>query len=117
KPEDLDELKLLAKGMQQGSLCALGQLAPSPALSTLQHFEDEYRAHIEEKRCPAGKCKALITYEIITDLCTGCTLCARNCPSNTIIGTKKEPHVIEQSACIQCGMCMEVCNFGAVIVK
>ena len=117
KPEDLDELKLLAKGMQQGSLCALGQLAPSPALSTLQHFEDEYRAHIEEKRCPGGQCKALITYEIITELCTGCTLCARNCPSNTIIGTKKEPHVIEQSACIQCGMCMEVCNFGAVIVK
>ncbi len=115
--EDLDEIKWLAKGMQQGSLCALGQLAPSPVLSTLQHFEDEYLAHIEEKRCPGGKCKALITYEVITDLCTGCMICARNCGSIAITGNKKEPHLIDQNACVQCGLCMEVCNFDAILVK
>ncbi len=117
KPEDLDEIKWLAKGMQQGSLCALGQLAPSPVLSTLQHFEDEYRAHIEEQRCPGGKCRALITYEIIAELCTGCMVCSRNCASNAISGVKKEPHVIDPEACERCGLCMEVCKFDAIIVK
>ncbi len=114
--EDLDEIKWLAKGMQQGSLCALGQLAPAPVLSTLQHFEDEYRAHIEEGRCPGGKCKALITYEIIADLCPGCMVCARNCGSNAISGNKKEPHIIDPDACERCGLCIEVCNFDAIIV-
>jgi NADH:ubiquinone oxidoreductase subunit F (NADH-binding)/(2Fe-2S) ferredoxin len=117
KPEDLDEIRWLAKGMQQGSLCALGQLAPAPVLSTLQHFEDEYRAHIEEQRCPGGKCRALITYEIITELCTGCMVCGRNCASDAISGAKKEPHVIDSDACERCGLCMEVCKFDAIIVK
>jgi len=117
KPEDLDEIHRLARGMQRGSLCALGQLAPSPVLSTLRHFEAEYRAHIEEGRCPAGKCRALITYEIIADLCTGCMVCARNCASNAISGEKQQPHVIDPEACERCGLCMEVCNFGAVIVR
>jgi len=113
----LDEIRYLARGMQQGSLCALGQLAPSPVLSTLQHFEDEIRAHIEEGRCPGGKCKALITYEIVTELCTGCMVCGRSCGSHAISGEKKEPHVIDPDACERCGLCMEVCKFDAIIVK
>jgi NADH-quinone oxidoreductase subunit F/NADP-reducing hydrogenase subunit HndC len=117
KLEDLDEIRQLAKGMQQGSLCALGQLAPSPVLSTLQHFEDEIRAHIEEGRCPSGKCKALITYEIITELCTGCMVCGRLCGSNAISGAKKEPHVIDTKACERCGLCAEVCKFDAIVVR
>jgi NADH:ubiquinone oxidoreductase subunit F (NADH-binding) len=117
KAEDLDEIRHVAKGMQQGSLCALGQLAPAPVLSTLQHFEDEYRAHIEEQRCPGGKCRALITYEIIADLCTGCMVCGRNCASNAISGEKREPHVIDPEACERCGLCMEVCKFDAIIVR
>ncbi len=115
--EDLDEIKWLAKGMQQGSLCALGQLAASPVLSTLQHFEAEYLAHIEEQRCPGGKCKALITYEIIPERCPGCMVCGRSCGSNAISGLKNEPHVIDQKACERCGLCKEVCNFDAIIVK
>jgi ferredoxin len=102
--------------MQQGSLCALGQLAASPVLSTLQHFEEEYRAHIEEQRCPGGKCRALITYEIVTELCTGCMVCGRYCASNAISGAKKEPHVIDEEACERCGLCKEVCKFDAIIV-
>jgi NADH:ubiquinone oxidoreductase subunit F (NADH-binding)/(2Fe-2S) ferredoxin len=115
--DDLDELRRLAKGMQKGSLCALGQLAPSPVLSTLQHFEHEYRAHIEEERCPAGKCRALITYEIIADLCTGCMVCGRSCPSHAISGEKRQPHAIDPELCERCGLCTEVCNFDAIIVK
>jgi ferredoxin len=117
KREDLNELRRLARGMQNGSLCALGQLAPSPVLSTLQHFEAEYLAHIEEERCPAGKCRALITFEIITDLCNGCMVCGRNCPSKAIHGEKRQPHVIDPEACVRCGLCMEVCKFNAIIVK
>ncbi|MBS1251135.1 MAG: NADP-reducing hydrogenase subunit HndC [Anaerolineales bacterium] len=116
-PEDLDEIYWLADGMQQGSLCALGQLAPAPVISTLRHFEDEYRAHIEEERCPAGKCQALITFEIVADLCPGCMVCARNCASNAISGEKGEPHVIDPELCERCGLCEAVCNFDAVIVK
>jgi len=117
KLEDLDEIRRLARGMQRGSLCALGQLAPSPILSTLQHFEDEYRAHIEEGRCPAGKCRALITFEIVADLCTGCMVCGRNCPSNAISGEKQQPHVIDQDLCERCGLCKEVCKFDAIVVN
>lgn len=117
RPGDLDELRRIARGMELGSLCALGQLAPSPVLSTLRHFEDEYRAHIEDHRCPAGKCKALITYEIVADLCTGCMVCGRNCGSDAITGLKGEPHVIDTAACERCGLCAEVCKFNAIIVK
>ncbi len=115
--EDLDRLRRLAAGMQKGSLCALGQLAPSPVLSTLQHFEDEFVAHIEDKRCPAGKCKALITYEIAEDLCTGCMVCARGCPNQAISGEKKQPHVIDPELCDRCGLCAELCKFDAVFAK
>jgi NADH:ubiquinone oxidoreductase subunit F (NADH-binding)/(2Fe-2S) ferredoxin/Pyruvate/2-oxoacid:ferredoxin oxidoreductase delta subunit len=116
KLEDLDEIKSLAKGMETASLCALGQLAPSPVVSTLMHFEDEYLAHIQDKRCPAGKCQALITFEIVADLCTGCTVCARNCASKAISGERNQPHVIDQELCVQCGLCKEVCNFDAIVV-
>ena len=115
--EDLDRLRTIATGMQRGSLCALGQLAPSPVLSTLQHFEDEFRAHIEDRRCPAGKCRALISYEIRADLCTGCMVCTRNCPSKAITGEKRQPHVIDPALCERCGLCKEVCKFDAILVR
>ena len=106
----------MAHGMEQGSLCALGQLAPAPVISTLLHFQDEYVSHIEEGCCPAGTCRALITYEIDTDLCTGCMVCARKCPSNAISGEKREPHVIDTDLCERCGLCREVCKFDAIVV-
>ncbi|HEY80158.1 MAG TPA: 4Fe-4S binding protein [Caldilineae bacterium] len=111
---DLDELRRLSAGMQAGSLCALGQLAPSPVLSILRHFEDEFRAHIEDKACPALTCEAMINYEIIAEECVGCVVCARNCPVEAISGEKNKPHVIDQEICIRCGMCYEVCNFDAI---
>ncbi len=116
KREDLDEIRWLAEGMETASLCALGQLAPAPVISTLMHFEDEYLAHIEEERCPAGKCRDLITFEILADLCTGCTLCARNCPSKAISGERRQPHVIDPELCESCGLCQEVCRFDAIVV-
>jgi NADH:ubiquinone oxidoreductase subunit F (NADH-binding)/Pyruvate/2-oxoacid:ferredoxin oxidoreductase delta subunit len=114
---DLDEIRRVARGMERGSLCALGQLAPAPVMSTLLHFEDEYKAHIEEGCCPAGSCRALITYEIDSELCTGCMLCARKCPSEAISGEKREPHIINQELCEQCGLCKEVCRFDAIVVN
>jgi len=83
----------------------------------LTYFRDEYMAHIEEQRCPAGSCKDLVRYEILPDKCIGCTLCARNCPVNCISGERKKTHVIDQSICIKCGKCYEVCKFGAVAVE
>ena len=115
--EDLDEIRRMAQGMERGSLCALGQLAPSPVMSTLLHFEDEYRAHIEGECCPAGSCRALITYAIDPELCTGCMLCARKCPSKAISGEKREPHVIDTELCERCGLCREVCKFDAIVVN
>jgi NADH:ubiquinone oxidoreductase subunit F (NADH-binding)/(2Fe-2S) ferredoxin/Pyruvate/2-oxoacid:ferredoxin oxidoreductase delta subunit len=117
KLEDLDEIRRLATGMRQGSLCALGQLAPDPVLSTLRHFEDEYRAHIVEHRCPAGQCRELLTYTIDPDKCIGCTLCARNCPADAITGERRQVHVIDPAVCIRCGMCYTVCKFDAVVVR
>jgi NADH:ubiquinone oxidoreductase subunit F (NADH-binding)/Pyruvate/2-oxoacid:ferredoxin oxidoreductase delta subunit len=114
---DLHELRSLATGMQKGSLCALGQLAPSPVLSALQHFEAEFRAHIEDRHCLAGKCRALISFEILADVCTGCMVCARNCPSKAISGEKRQPHVIDADLCVRCGLCKEVCKFNAVLVR
>jgi NADP-reducing hydrogenase subunit HndC len=98
-------------------LCALGQTAPNPVLSTLRYFRDEYVAHIKEKRCPAGVCKSLLNYHINPAKCTGCTLCSRVCPVGAITGTVKQPHVIVQEKCIKCGVCMEKCKFGAISKK
>jgi len=115
--EDLDEIRRYARGMQRGSLCGLGQLAPSPVLSTLTHFEEEYRSHILEKHCPAGKCQAMITFHIDPERCIGCTLCAASCPANAITGEKRQAHSINQEACEHCGLCKEVCRFEAIVVR
>ena len=115
--EDLDKLEELARYIKANALCGLGQTAPNPILSTLAHFRDEYEAHIVEKRCPAGVCKALLNYVIDPDKCKGCTKCARNCPASAITGEVKQPHVIDPAKCIKCGACMENCAFGAISRK
>ena len=115
--EDLDKLEELANYIKSASLCGLGQTAPNPVISTLRYFRDEYIAHIVDKRCPAGVCKKLLSYEIDPDKCKGCTLCARNCPVNAISGKVKEAHVIDKTKCIKCGACMEKCKFGAISKK
>jgi len=114
-PGDIGNLEKLLDVLEQGSLCGLGKSAPNPVRSTLTHFKDEYMAHIEEKRCPAGVCRSLISYEI-TDLCTGCTRCARNCPQDAIRGNKKEMHLIDDELCNRCGICKVTCNFDAVSI-
>ena len=112
--EDLEKLEELCYYIKENSACALGQTAPNPVLSTLRYFRSEYEAHIKDKKCPAGVCKALLSYHIDTDKCRGCTLCARNCPNNAISGTVRNPHIIDQEKCIKCGACMEKCKFGAI---
>ena len=113
--EDLDRIEELAKYIKENSACGLGQSAPNPVLSTLQHFRDEYVAHIVDKKCPAGVCKELLTYKIIADKCKGCTLCKRVCPVGAISGDVRNPHVIDPAKCIKCGACMNGCKFGAII--
>ena len=115
--EDLDRLEELCEYIKTGSLCGLGQTAPNPVLSTLRYFRDEYVAHVRDKKCPAGVCKDLLTFEIIADKCKGCTLCKRNCPVNAISGEVKVPHVIDTTKCIKCGVCISNCKFGAIIKK
>ena len=117
RPEDIRSIRDLAEYMQASSLCALGQSAPNPILSAMNHFLDEYEAHINEKRCPAGVCKSLLNYYILTDKCRGCTLCARNCPVQAISGSVKSPHIIDTAKCIKCGQCIAHCKFGAIIKK
>ena len=115
--EDLDKMEELCHYIKNNAMCALGQTAPNPVLSTLKYFREEYEAHVVEKRCPAGVCKNLMRYEIVADKCKGCTLCARKCPVGAITGKVKEPHVIDQNKCIKCGACMEGCKFSAIIKK
>ncbi len=115
--EDIDRLEKLCHYIKENALCGLGQTAPNPVLSTLRYFRDEYIAHVTDKVCPAGACKALTNYYILEDQCRGCTLCARNCPVGAISGTVKKPHVIDRSKCIKCGACMEKCRFGAIVKK
>ena len=117
KLSDLDLLENLAEAIKAGSLCGLGQTAPNPVLTTLRYFRDEYLAHIEEKRCPAGTCRALTTFTISQKACKGCGLCLKACPVEAIRGEKKAAHVIDEQLCTQCGSCREACPFGAVVVK
>lgn len=112
--KDLDKLEELCYHLKSNSLCALGQTAPNPVLSTLRYFKHEYVEHIAEKKCPAGVCKALLQYKINADKCKGCTLCARVCPTGAIAGSVKEPHMIHPEKCVKCGACMEKCRFDAI---
>lgn len=113
--EDLDKMEKLCYYIKNNSLCGLGQTAPNPVLSTLRYFKDEYIAHVQDKKCPAGVCQDLLTYKIIDLKCKGCTACARGCPVGAISGTVKQPHSIDTTKCIKCGACMAKCKFGAII--
>ncbi len=117
KEGDIELLEDLCYSIKDGALCGLGQTAPNPVLTTIKYFRNEYETHINEKKCPAGECSALITYVIDENKCVGCTKCARNCPVSAISGTVKQPHIIDASKCIKCGKCKENCNFSAIEVK
>ncbi|NLU39427.1 MAG: NADH-quinone oxidoreductase subunit NuoF [Bacteroidales bacterium] len=114
--QDLDRLRMLSNVIKDTSLCGLGQTSPNPVLSTLDNFYHEYVAHVNSKTCPAGQCKALLKYEVDAEMCTGCTLCFRNCPVGAITGEKKMPHYINQSLCIKCGVCYDKCKFKAISI-
>ena len=113
--DDLNMIEELCHYIKDNALCGLGQTAPNPVLSTLHFFRDEYLSHVRDKKCPSGVCKELLNYEILPDKCIGCTVCAKNCPTEAICGALKEPHVIDQSKCIKCGACVDKCKFSAII--
>ena len=114
---DIEKLEELAYQIKDSSLCGLGQTAPNPVLTTIKYFRDEYEAHIRDKKCPAKSCTKLLTYEVIEENCTGCTVCAKNCPVNAISGERKQLHVIDQEACTQCGVCYSKCKFEAIRIS
>jgi len=116
KEGDIELLEELGDLLKEASLCALGTTASNPVLSTIKYFRDEYEAHIREKRCPAGVCKALITFTVDEEKCTGCGVCLKECPQEAISGEKKKPHTIDQSKCIRCGLCRDSCKFEAIVV-
>jgi NADH:ubiquinone oxidoreductase subunit F (NADH-binding) len=113
---DIEYLTEIGQEVKRSSLCALGGTAPNPVLTTIRYFRDEYEAHIYDKKCPAKVCKGLITYEVVVALCTGCMLCARNCPVGAIAGEKGQPHVINPAFCSRCGVCQSLCKFDAIVV-
>ncbi len=117
KDGDIELLEELSSVVKDTSLCGLGQTAPNPILSTIHHFRKEYEAHVYEKKCPAGVCKALIKFSVIQDKCNGCTACGRVCPVNAISGKKKEVHFIDQATCIKCGLCYDICKFDSISVE
>jgi NADH-quinone oxidoreductase subunit F len=117
KEGDIELLEELSEQIKDNSLCGLGQTAPNPVLTTIKYFRDEYEAHIRDKKCPALNCKPLLTYTIIPDMCTGCTVCARKCPTDAIDGERNEVHFIRQDACIQCGECLAKCRFDAIKIS
>jgi NADP-reducing hydrogenase subunit HndC len=115
--EDVEKLRALAVSIKDTALCGLGQTMPNPVLSTMRVFEDEYRAHVIDKKCPAGVCAELLEFVVVPEKCVGCTLCAKVCPVNCISGKAKEVHVIDQAACIKCGACLDKCKFDAIIKR
>ena len=116
KHGDIELLEELGEAIRDASLCGLGQSLPNPVLSSLQHFRGEYEAHVNDKKCPAGSCKALITFTIDEEKCEGCRLCAKKCPQEAVAGEAKEAHTIDQGKCIKCGICADICKFDAVLV-
>jgi len=117
EPEDLDRLSELAIRIKEASLCGLGQSAPNPAQTALRYYLDEYEAHIHDKHCPAGACLPLVNFSVIEEKCSGCTLCAKNCPVDAISGKPKEVHIIDQATCVKCGKCITSCNFNAILTQ
>jgi len=116
--KDIALLEQISATLKDSSLCALGTSAPNPVLTTIRYFRDEYEAHIKEKRCPAGVCKALIRYYIIEEKCPGCGLCVKACPEGAITSKgKKKPVVLDESKCIKCGACYDVCRLGAIGIE